>query len=398
MDSESGLVDAAVAGDRDAFDALVTRYQVPILGLARALLTGSPDAEDVAQEIFVRAWRSLKGFRGDCPFKSWLYRIAVNVVISHQRRLMRERRLFRAPAAHDPARDADRVAVPSDSQPDVVLRMTIDEALAQIPFENRTAIVLRDVQGLDYREIAQALRVPIGTVESRIFRARQRLRTLLRPACLCIAILILLSAQARAQCRLEGTVVSAAGAPMADATIQVTGPELKTPLTAQTDREGRYSFKDVKAGMRVEIRVITQGRPVALAFDLVANWVETVDIKVPPEVAAPSAAEDLDPAGGAAGEVRGVVRASDGSSIAGARVFIADTPGCDRHRFGRPVYVRQGAGRPEAPAARGRRRLRHRHRRCHGAERRRGRRGLRARGRRSRGRSRRRGRHPADLS
>ena len=97
MDSESGLVDAAVAGDRDAFDALVTRYQVPILGLARALLTGSPDAEDVAQEIFVRAWRSLKGFRGDCPFKSWLYRIAVNVVISHQRRLMRERRLFRAP-------------------------------------------------------------------------------------------------------------------------------------------------------------------------------------------------------------------------------------------------------------------------------------------------------------
>jgi RNA polymerase sigma factor (sigma-70 family) len=345
VDSESGLVDASVAGDRDAFDELVKRYQVPILGLARALLAGSPDAEDVAQEIFVRVWRSMKGFRGDCPFRSWLYRIAVNVIITHQRRLMRERRLFRTPAAHEPVRDADRVAAASDSQPDVLLRMTLDQALAQIPIDNRTAIVLRDVQGLDYREIAQTLRVPIGTVESRIFRARQRLRTLLRPVALCIAILMLLSAQARAQCRIEGKVLSAAGAPLADATIRVTGPELKTPLTTQTDREGRYGFKDVKAGIRVEIRVITEGRPVALAFSLVANWVETVDIKVPPEVAAPSSAEDLDPGGGAAGEVRGVVRANDGSSVAGARVFIADTPvGTATDSAGRYTFGKLRAG------------------------------------------------------
>jgi TonB dependent receptor/Carboxypeptidase regulatory-like domain len=143
---------------------------------------------------------------------------------------------------------------------------------------------------------------------------------------LCAAIFLLLSADARAQCRIEGTVLSAAGAPLADATIRVTSPDLKTPLTTQTDREGRYHFADVKAGIRVEIRVISDGQPVAVTYSLVANWIVTVDIKLVPAVTSPLDASDLDPAGGAAGEVRGVVRAADGSSVAGARVFIADTP------------------------------------------------------------------------
>ena len=143
---------------------------------------------------------------------------------------------------------------------------------------------------------------------------------------LCAAIFLMLSADALAQCRIEGTVLSAAGAPLADATIQVTGAELRKPLTTQTDREGRYGFTDVKAGIRVEIRVISDGHPVAVTYSLVTKWVERVDIKLVPAVTSPSDASDLDPAGGAAGEVRGVVRASDGSSVAGARVFIADTP------------------------------------------------------------------------
>src|SRR5205807_3572084 len=85
-------------------------------------------------------------------------------------------------------------------------------------------------------------------------------------------------------------------------------------------------IKDVRAGIRVKISVSAGDRPVAVTYSLVTSWVETVDIKLSPEVASPATAGDLDPAGGASGEVRGIVRASDGSSIAGARVFIEDTP------------------------------------------------------------------------
>jgi RNA polymerase sigma-70 factor (ECF subfamily) len=180
LNSDRPLVDAAAAGDREAFDELVRRYQVQILSLTRALLAGSADAEDVAQEVFVRAWRSIGEFREDSSFRSWLHRIAVNLVYSHQRRLARERRVFGLPSVgQDSAREE---ALPSteDVESAVVLRLTIDRALAQIPIELRTAVVLRDVLGLDYKDIARAVGVPMGTVESRIFRGRQRLRPLLR--------------------------------------------------------------------------------------------------------------------------------------------------------------------------------------------------------------------------
>ncbi|HET9261547.1 MAG TPA: sigma-70 family RNA polymerase sigma factor [Vicinamibacterales bacterium] len=183
MDADRGLVEAAAAGDREAFDQLVRRYQGLIVGLARSLTAGNVDAEDIAQEVFVRAWRSLGGFRGESTFRTWIHRIAINVVRSHQGRLARLRRMFQS-------RSADRSPVidPIESAPDrrdleehILLRDAIDKALASLPEDLRLAVVLRDVQGLEYKEIAAALDVPIGTAESRIFRGRQRLKPLLEP-------------------------------------------------------------------------------------------------------------------------------------------------------------------------------------------------------------------------
>ena len=185
MDVDQELVAQAAAGSREAFDELVRRHQVSIVSLARALTNGSADAEDLAQEVFLRVWRSLRGFRGDSTFRTWLHRVAVNVIQSHHGRVSRLRRLIQAaPVESADARDHDpieRAADPVDVESDLVLRDTIDRALASLPDELRVAVTLRDVQGLDYKEIAAVLEVPIGTVESRIFRGRQRLKPLLEP-------------------------------------------------------------------------------------------------------------------------------------------------------------------------------------------------------------------------
>jgi len=181
VDVDQELVVQAAAGSREAFDELVRRHQVSIVSLARALTSGSADAEDLAQEVFLRVWRSLRGFRGDSTFRTWLHRVAVNVIHSHHGRVSRLRRLFQAAPA-EPAEDPiESAADPTDVESDVVMRDAIDKALATLPDELRVAVTLRDVQGLDYKEIASVLDVPIGTVESRIFRGRQRLKPMLEP-------------------------------------------------------------------------------------------------------------------------------------------------------------------------------------------------------------------------
>jgi len=181
VDADRGLVEAAAAGSRDAFDELVRRYQGPIVNLARALTAGSADAEDLAQEVFVRAWRSIAGFRGESTFRTWLHRVALNVIHSHRSRLGRFRRVFQASSDPEGNDASERAPDQSDLEEELVRRDAIDRALGTLPDDLRDAVTLRDIQGLDYREIAAALQVPIGTVESRIFRARQRLRPLLEP-------------------------------------------------------------------------------------------------------------------------------------------------------------------------------------------------------------------------
>jgi RNA polymerase sigma-70 factor (ECF subfamily) len=181
VDADRGLVDAAAAGSREAFDELVLRYQGAVFNLVRAMTAGDADAEDLAQEAFVRAWRSIAAFRADSTFRTWMFGIAINVVRTHRGRQSRLRQVFwSAPAARDAdAGPLDRASVDDGIEAPLAMREVIDRALATLPEDMRAAVVLRDVQGLDYREIADTLGLPIGTVESRIFRARQRLRPLL---------------------------------------------------------------------------------------------------------------------------------------------------------------------------------------------------------------------------
>ena len=175
-DADCALVEAAADGSRDAFDELVRRHQAAIVNLVRAL-TARGDAEDIAQEVFVRAWKSLRTFRGESAFRTWLHRIAVNVVHTSRARQGRMMRLFRQPLPAD--REPAAGEEPTDAR--LARRQIVERALASLPEDLRVAVTLRDLQGLDYREIADALDVPIGTVESRIFRARQRLKPLLAP-------------------------------------------------------------------------------------------------------------------------------------------------------------------------------------------------------------------------
>jgi len=180
VDPDRELVKAAAAGSREAFDELVRRHHAAMVTLARVLTGGREDADDLAQEVFVRAWRSLRGFRGDSAFRTWLHRVAINVVRTSQAKQGRLRRLFVSRREHDDAPfDIAAGGEPIDAT--LARRQVIDRALAALPDELRLPVTLRDVQGLDYKEIATLLDVPIGTVESRIFRARQRLRPLLAP-------------------------------------------------------------------------------------------------------------------------------------------------------------------------------------------------------------------------
>jgi RNA polymerase sigma-70 factor (ECF subfamily) len=130
--------------------------------------------------VFVRVYRSLRSFRGESSFKTWLYSIVINVTRSH-----RSRRARQQPVWGDSGADDQMSFDTPDGKPDVetslMRREAIQRAIAQLPAEMREAVTLRDVHGLDYSEIARATGVPIGTVESRIFRGRQRLRRALEP-------------------------------------------------------------------------------------------------------------------------------------------------------------------------------------------------------------------------
>jgi RNA polymerase sigma-70 factor (ECF subfamily) len=179
VDPDRALVDAAVAGSREAFDELIRRHQAAMLTLARVLTAGRGDAEDLAQEIFVRAWKSLRQFRGESTFRTWLHRVAINVVRTSQSRQGRLRRLFVSPGREEHAPEPASGEEPVDTT--LARRQVIDRALATLPDDLRVAVTLRDLQGLDYKEIAEMLDLPMGTVESRIFRARQKLKPLLAP-------------------------------------------------------------------------------------------------------------------------------------------------------------------------------------------------------------------------
>ena len=180
VDPDRELVERARAGERAAFDQLVARYQRRLLRLVLRLLRDQAEAEDVVQETFLRAYRALPRFRGEAAFYTWLYRIALNGA----RNAILRRRQRSSPQGVMPSQlpaPVPEIGTPESMLLSKQVMLAIDAALEALPLELRTAIVLREIEGLSYEEIAQIMECPLGTVRSRIFRAREAIARRLRP-------------------------------------------------------------------------------------------------------------------------------------------------------------------------------------------------------------------------
>jgi RNA polymerase sigma-70 factor, ECF subfamily len=183
--SDLELVRRAQRNERGAFDLLVLRYQHKVIKLVARLLRDQTEAEDVAQEAFVKAYRALGSFRGDSAFYTWLYRIAVNTarnaIASRQRRPLDYETELSESEQSALASKMRHTDTPEANALSEEIRTTVNEAIEQLPEDLRTAIVLREVEGLSYEEIAAAMECPVGTVRSRIFRAREAIDRSLKP-------------------------------------------------------------------------------------------------------------------------------------------------------------------------------------------------------------------------
>ena len=183
--SDLSLVRRVQRGDKGAFDVLVLKYQHKLVKLVTRYVRNPAEAEDIAQEAFIKAYRALPQFRGDSAFYTWLYRIAINTaknaVVSRDR----------SPVDYDFDRDSidesyDMQGRLKDSEtPEGLvltdeIRQTVNAAIEQLPEDLRTAIVLRELEGLSYEQIAATMGCPVGTVRSRIFRAREAIDQRLR--------------------------------------------------------------------------------------------------------------------------------------------------------------------------------------------------------------------------
>ncbi|WP_028104089.1 sigma-70 family RNA polymerase sigma factor [Pseudoduganella violaceinigra] len=177
VDPDRELVERARAGERAAFDQLVGRYQRRLLRLVLRLLRDQAEAEDVVQETFLRAYRALPRFRGEAAFFTWLYRIALNGA----RNAILRRRQRGAPALLPSQAPAPEIGTPESMLLSKQVMLAIDAALEALPLELRTAIVLREIEGLSYEEIGEIMECPLGTVRSRLFRAREAIARRLRP-------------------------------------------------------------------------------------------------------------------------------------------------------------------------------------------------------------------------
>ena len=186
QEEDQQLVERVQRGDRRAFDLLVLKYQHKILGLIVRFVHDTHEAQDVAQEAFIKAYRALPTFRGESAFYTWLYRIGINTAKNH---LVAKGR--RAPTSTE--FDTDEAESFEDAEylhdintPERLLQtkqigQTVNAAMEALPEELRNAIVLREIEGLSYEEIAVEMKCPIGTVRSRIFRAREAVAEKLRP-------------------------------------------------------------------------------------------------------------------------------------------------------------------------------------------------------------------------
>lgn len=183
------LVERTLAGDQHAFELLVVKYQRRIQRLIGRMVRDTDLVEDIAQETFIRAYRALHQFRGDAQFYTWLYRIAVNTAKKFLLELKRDPLVTEA--AFRSADEEDETSRPgnepsTDETPESVLAASeiaqaVNAAMEALPEDLRQAVTLREIEGLSYEDIAAAMDCPIGTVRSRIFRAREAISARVRP-------------------------------------------------------------------------------------------------------------------------------------------------------------------------------------------------------------------------
>ena len=183
--NDMALVERVQSGDKKAFDLLVKKYQHKVFSLISRLVRDPADIADVAQEAFIKAYRALPNFRGDSAFYTWMYRIAINTAKNH----------LVAQGRRPPDTDVDAVDAEQYSSGDALrdigrpermmlkdeLKRRVLESIEQLPEDLRTALTLREFEGLSYEDIASVMQCPVGTVRSRIFRAREAIDKALQP-------------------------------------------------------------------------------------------------------------------------------------------------------------------------------------------------------------------------
>lgn len=185
-DLDQALVERAQSGDKRAFELLVVKYQRRIVRLVSRLVRDPAEVEDVAQEAFIKAYRALPSFRGESAFYTWLYRIALNTaknyLASQGRRPQLAGDFVDEDGEHfDATQQMPDFHTPESELSNRQIVSTVNEAVAALPEDLRTAVTLREMEGLSYEEIASVMNCPIGTVRSRIFRAREAIAARLRP-------------------------------------------------------------------------------------------------------------------------------------------------------------------------------------------------------------------------
>ncbi len=183
--TDKQLVERVQHGDKKAFDLLVLKYQQRIINLVSRFVYNSSDAQDIAQEAFIKAYRALPNFRGESAFYTWMYRIAVNTAKNHL--AVKSRRPLESSQDIDEVEQigGDHTLRHEETPEHLLLRDEIQEtvlnSIEALPEDLKIAITLREVEGLSYEDIASAMDCPIGTVRSRIFRAREAIDKELKP-------------------------------------------------------------------------------------------------------------------------------------------------------------------------------------------------------------------------
>jgi RNA polymerase sigma-70 factor (ECF subfamily) len=181
-DPDGELVQKVRDGDRSAFNQLVLKYRNRVTSIAARMLGDRAEAEDLAQDVFVKVYHSLRSFQGEALFSTWLYRITSNGCLNRRKRQQRERRLHDAieeiePLAFDP------FANPHSALERKQLGALLERIIRELSEDQRLVLILRDVEGLSYEEIAESLSVELGTVRSRLHRARQEVQARIKALC-----------------------------------------------------------------------------------------------------------------------------------------------------------------------------------------------------------------------